>query len=144
MRLEPKVEPVLHAITGRAGQPFIRNNTDPRVQRVVRGHELGNGIAGPAQRPVGRQDELLVRRIGQFFSACIDLAGQRLERGRLQGLGIGSSFGRLRRKHEPVEAANYMALYDHFARLTNLSVQHRVFPQAAHQYTGPAVNETLS
>jgi len=36
-----------------------------------------------------------------------------------------------------------MALYDHFAGLADFRIQHRVFPQAAHQYTGPAVNETL-
>ena len=36
------------------------------------------------------------------------------------------------------------AFYDHFASFANFRIQHRVFPQAAHQYTGPAINETLS
>ena len=36
-----------------------------------------------------------------------------------------------------------MALDDHLTRLADFRIQHRVFPQAAHQYTGPAVNETL-
>src|SRR5947209_18095959 len=36
-----------------------------------------------------------------------------------------------------------MALYDHFAGLADFRIQHGVFPQAAHQYTGPAINETL-
>jgi hypothetical protein len=36
-----------------------------------------------------------------------------------------------------------MALYDHFASLADFCIQHRIFPQAAHQYTGTTVNETL-
>ncbi len=36
-----------------------------------------------------------------------------------------------------------MAFDDDFASLAYLSTQHRVLPQAAHQYTGPTVNETL-
>ena len=36
-----------------------------------------------------------------------------------------------------------MAFYDHFAGLADFRIQHRVFPQAAHQYTGTAINETL-
>jgi len=36
-----------------------------------------------------------------------------------------------------------MPLDDHFAGLADFRVQHGVFPQAAHQYTGTAINETL-
>ena len=45
----------------------------------------------------------------------VDFTGQRLLRGRLQCLGIGAGLSRVGRKRETVEAANHMALYDHFA-----------------------------
>jgi len=34
-----------------------------------------------------------------------------------------------------------MAFYDHFTGLADFRIQNRVLPQAAHQYTGTAVNE---
>ena len=144
MRLQPQIEPRLHGIARRAGQPLVRDDADTRMQNIVGGDELGDRIAGPAQRAVGGQHELIVRRVRKLFGARIDLAGQRLERRGLQGLRIGARLGGLWREHESVETANHMALYDHFARLPNFSIQHRVFPQAPHQYTGPAINETLS
>ncbi len=64
-------------------------------------------------------------------------------RGRLQRLGVGAGLGRIGRKGESVEPADDMAFYDHFASLAYFCIQHRVFPQAAHQYTGTAINETL-
>ena len=36
-----------------------------------------------------------------------------------------------------------MAFYDHFAGLADFGIQNAVLPQAAHQYTGTPVNETL-
>jgi NAD(P)H-nitrite reductase large subunit len=127
-----------------AGQALVGDDADARVQRIVGGDQLGHCIAGPAQRSVGGQHELIVRRLRKLFGARVDLAGQRLLRRRLQRLGIRARLGRIRREHESVETADGMALHDHFAGLANLSVQHCVFPQAPHQYTGPAINETLS
>ena len=100
-------------------------------------------VAGPADGAVGGQHELIVGRRRQFLGARVDLAGQRFLRGGLQRLGVGAGFGRVGRERKSVETADHMALYDHFAGLADFSIQHAVFPQAAHQYTGPAINETL-
>ena len=93
--------------------------------------------------PSEASTKLLVGRGRQFLGARVDFAGQRLLRGRLQCLGIGAGLRRVGRKGKSVEAADHMAFYDHFAGLADFRIQHRVFPQAAHQYTGTAINETL-
>ncbi|MBA7474467.1 hypothetical protein ES707_09821 [subsurface metagenome] len=62
---------------------------------------------------------------------------------RLQGLGVGAGLGGIWRKGKAVEPADGVALDDHFAGLADLSIQTRILPQAAHQYTGTAINETL-
>ena len=79
----------------------------------------------------------------EFFGARVDLAGQHLLCRRLQRLRIRSRFRRIWRKGESVEAADRMAFNDHFAGLADFRIQNTVLPQAAHQYTGTAVNETL-
>ena len=144
MGLEPEVEPRLHRLARGSGQPVVGDDARPRTQHLVGGDELGHRVAGPAQRAVGGEHELIVRRIRQLFRARLDLAGKRLLRRRLQRPGLRAGLRRIGREHESVEAADGMALHDHFARLANFRVQHGVFPQAAHQYTGPAINETLS
>ena len=73
----------------------------------------------------------------------MDFAGQRLLRGRLQRFRIGSGFRRVWRKGESIEAANHVAFHDHFASLADFRIQNTVLPQAAHQYTGTSINETL-
>ena len=143
VRLQPQIEPRLHRFARRAGQPFVGNDAHARMQRVVGRHQLGHRVAGPADGAVRGQHELIVGRGGEFFGARVDLAGQRLLRGRLQRLGVRAGFRRIGREGESVEPADHMALYDHFAGLADFRIQHRVFPQAAHQYTGTAVNETL-
>ena len=143
MRLQPQVEPRLHRIAWRAAQPFIRNDPDPRVQRVVRRHDSRHRIAGPANRTIGGQHELIIGRGRQLLGAGVDFAGQGLLRGCLQGLGVGAGLGRVGRKGESIEPADYMAFHDHFAGLADFRIQHGVFPQAAHQYTGTTINETL-
>ena len=143
MRLQPQIEPRLHGLARRAVQTLVGDDADARMQRVVGRHQLGHRIAGPADGSVRRQHELIVGGGGQFFGTRVDFAGQRLLRGRLQGFGVGAGLRRIRRKGESVEPADHMAFYDHFAGLADFRIQHRVFPQAAHQYTGTAINETL-
>ena len=143
MRLQPEIEPGLHRFARRAGQAFVGNDADARMQRVVGRNQFRHRVAGPADGAVRGQHELFVGRGRQFLGARVDFAGQRLLRGRLQCLGIGAGLGRVGRKGESVEAADHMAFYDHFAGLADFRIQHRVFPQAAHQYTGTAINETL-
>ena len=101
--------------------------------------------ASPVQRmvPSDVSTNCVVGRRAEFFGARVDLAGQRLLRGRLQRLGVGAGLRRIWRKGESVEAADHMALNGHFAGLADFRIQNTVLPQAAHQYTGPAVNETL-
>ncbi len=136
--LQPQIEPCLHGLARRAGQAIVGNDADARMQRVVGGNQSCDGVAGPADGGVRCQHELIVGCGRQFLGARVDFAGQRLLRGRLQRFGIGTGLGRIGRKCETVEAADHMALYDHFAGLANFRIQHRVFPQAAHQYTGTA------
>ena len=143
MRLQPEIEPVLHRLARRAVQPLVGDDAQPRMQRIIRRHQFGDCIAGPAQRAVGGEHELIVGRRGQFFGARIDLAGERLLRRRLQRLGVGTGFRCVGRKGESVEPANHMALNNHVAGLANFRIQNGVLPQAAHQYTGTAINETL-
>ncbi len=131
-------------LAARLQDDAVGDDADAGMQHIVGRDKFCDSIAGPAKRSVGGQHELIVARIRKLFGARIDLARQRLQCGGLQGLRIRSRLGRFRREHESVETADGMALYDHFAGLSNLSVQHRVFPQAPHQYTGPAINETLS
>ena len=57
--------------------------------------------------------------------------------------GVAAGFGRVRGKGKAVEPADGVALDDHFAGLADFRSQYTVLPQAAHQYTGTAINETL-
>ena len=114
------------------------------MQRLLCGSQSRHGIAGPADGAVRGQHELIVRRVAQFFGARVDLAGEHRLRGSLQGFRIGAGFRRIRCKGEAIEAADDMAFDDDFAGLADFRIQARVLPQAAHQYTGPAINETLS
>ncbi len=143
MGLQPEIEPGLHGFARRAGQAFIGDNANARMKRIIRRRQPADRIAGPADRSLRCQHKLIVRGGGEFLGARIDFAGQRLLRGGLQRLGLGAGFRRIGRKGESVETADHMALYDHFAGLANFRIQHRIFPQAAHQYTGTAINETL-
>ena len=113
------------------------------MQRVVGGDELCDGIAGPADGAVGGQHELIVGRCGELCGARVDLAGEHLLRSRLQRLGVGAGFRRIGRKGKSVEPADGVAFDNHFAGLADFRIQNTVLPQAAHQYTGTAVNETL-
>ena len=114
-----------------------------RMQRVVGRDELCHRVAGPADGAVGGQHELVVGRGGKFLGARVDLAGQHLLRCRLQRLGVRAGFRRIGRKGKSIEPADRMAFHDHFAGLADFRIQNAVLPQAAHQYTGTAVNETL-
>ena len=87
---------------------------------------------------------MIVRCVSELLGARIDLARQDLLRSRLQRLGVGASLRRVRRKGEPIEPADRMPLDDDFACLSDFRIQNHVLPQAAHQYTGTAINETLS
>ena len=143
MRLQPQIEPRLHGLARRAGEAIVGNDAQPRMQRVVGGDEFGHRIAGPADGAVGGQHELIVGRCGKLFGARVDLAGEHLLRGGLQRFGVGAGFRRIWCKGKSIEAADHMALHDHFAGLANFRIQNTVLPQAAHQYTGTAINETL-
>src|SRR6516164_4286922 len=143
MGLQPEIEPRLDLVARRARQPFVGDDAQPRMQRVVGRNQLRNRIASPAQRAVGGQHELLVGGLREFFRARIDLARQNLLRRRLQRLRVGTGFRSVGRKGETVEAADRVALDDDFAGLADFGIQADVLPQAAHQYTGTAINETL-
>ena len=113
------------------------------MQRVVGRHQFRHRVPGPANGAVGGQHELVVGGGGQFLGARVDLTGQRLERGRLQCLGVGAGLRGIGREGESVEPADHMTFHDHFAGLADFRTQYRVLPQPAHQYTGTPVNETL-
>ena len=141
--LQPQIEPGLHRFARRAVEAIVGNDADARVQHVVGRDQFCNRVAGPADYAVGGQHELIVGGGGQFLGAGVDLAGQRLLRGGLQGLGVGAGFRRIWSKGESVEPANHMAFNYYFAGLADFRIQNAVLPQAAHQYTGTPVNETL-
>ena len=143
MRLQPQIEPGLHRLARCAGQTIVGNNAQARMQGVLGSDELGHRIASPADGRIRGQHELIVGRSGQFLGACLDFTCERFLRRGLQRLGVGAGLRRIRGKGESVEAANHMAFNDHFAGLADFRIQNTVLPQAAHQYTGPAVNETL-
>ena len=144
MGLEPELEPRLHLVAGGAGQALVGDDADARMQRVLCGRQPRHGVAGPADDAFRGQHELVVRRVAEPFGAHVDLAGEHRLRCSLQGFRIGACFRSVRCKGEAVEAADDMAFDDDFAGLADFSIQARVLPQAAHQYTGPAINETLS
>ena len=78
------------------------------------------------------------------FSARASISlRQHLLRGGLQRLGVGACFRCIWRERKTIEPADRVALDDDFAGLANFRIQDRVLPQAAHQYTGTPVNETL-
>jgi hypothetical protein len=143
MRLQPEIEPPLHFFARGAGEPFIGDDAQARMQRILRRHEFGDRIAGPADGAVRSQHEIVVGRSGQLLGAGVDFAGQRLLRGRLQRLGIGAGFSGIRGEGKAVEAADRVPLDDDLAGLPYFGIQTHVLPQATHQYTGPTVNETL-
>ena len=143
MRLQPQIEPRLHGLARRAGEAVVGNDAQARMQRVVGRDELGDRVAGPADGAVGGQHELVVGRCGKLGGARVDLAGEHLLRGRLQRLGVRAGFRRIGCKGKSIEPADRMAFHDHFAGLADFRIQNTVLPQAAHQYTGTAVNETL-
>ena len=115
----------------------------PRMQRVLGRDNFRHRVTSPADGAVGGQHELIVGRSAQLFGPRVDLARQHLLGGGLQRLGIGACFRRIGRKGKAVEPADGVALDDDFAGLADFSSQTRILPQAAHQYTGTAVNETL-
>jgi len=83
------------------------------------------------------------RRAAPNFSARgVDLAGQRLLRRRLQGLRIASGFRRIGRKVNP-SRRRITWLQRSLRRSCQSQYFKTEFPQAAHQYTGTPVNETL-
>ena len=143
MRLQPQIEPRLHGLARRAGEAVVGDDADARMQRVVGRDELGHRVAGPADGAVGGQHELVVGRCGKLCGARVDLAGEHLLGSRLQCLGVRAGFRRIGCKGKSVEPADGVAFHDHFAGLADFRIQNTVLPQAAHQYTGTAVNETL-
>ena len=79
----------------------------------------------------------------EFLGTRVDLARQHLLRSRLQRLGVAACFRCIWRERKAVEPTDDVALDDDFAGLADFRIQNRVLPQAAHQYTGTPVNETL-
>jgi hypothetical protein len=104
---------------------------------------MRNRGAGPADGAVGGQHELIVGRGAQLRGARVDLARQHLLGGGLQCFRIRAGFRRIGCKGKSIEPADRVAFHNHFAGLANFRIQNTVLPQAAHQYTGTAVNETL-
>ena len=144
MGLEPEVEPGLHQFARRTGQMFVGENAHARPQGVVAGGQLADQFAGPAQRAVIGQHDLLVRRLRQFGGARLDLAGQHFLRGGVERLGFGAGRGRgVGRKHEAVEPANHMAFDRYFTGFSDFSFKHRVLSQPPHQHAGAAVHEAF-
>ena len=143
VRLEPEIEPRLHALARRAGQTVVGDQANARLQHIVGGGQFADCIAHPAQRAVGGERELIVGGSCELGRARVDFARQRLLRRGLQRLGFGAGLGRIGREHESVEATDGVALDDHVASFADLCFQRRIFPQAPHQYTGAAINETF-
>ncbi len=143
VRLEKQVEPGLHALARRAGQTVVGDQANARLQHIVRGGQFAHRIAHPAQRAVGGERELIVGSAAELGRARVDFARQRLLRSSLQRLGLGAGLGGIGREHESVETTDGVALDDYVASFADLCFQRRIFPQAPHQYTGAAINETF-
>ena len=144
MRLQPQIEPRLHRLARRAGQPIVGNDAQcadaarRRRRRALPPHRRSSGWC---RRMSARTDRRARRRV--FRRA------RRSRRPAPAALPPATPWRR-----EPASAASGakvnpssrpidVALDDHFAGLADFRIQNRVLPQAAHQYTGTAVNETL-
>ena len=123
MRLQPQIEPRLHGLARRAGEPVVGDDADARMQRVVGRDKLCDRVAGPADGAVGGQHELVVGRCGEFGGARVDLAGEHLLGSRLQCLGIRAGFRRIGCKGKSIEPADRVAFHNHFAGLANFRIQ---------------------
>ena len=143
MGLEPEIEPRLHQFARRPGQLLVGDDAHARTQHVVAGDQLADHVAGPAQRAVVCQHDLIVRGLRQFGGARFDLAGERLLRGAVERLGFGAGGRGIGREHESVEPADHMALDGHFASFSDFGFQHRVLSQPPHQHAGAAVHEAF-
>ena len=143
MRFEPEIEPRLHRLARRAGEMLVGDDAHARAQHLFAGDELADRGAGPAQRAVGGEHELVVRRLRQPRGARVDLAGERLLRGVLQRLGFGSARRGVGREHEAVEPADGVAFDHDLAGFADLRLELRVLAQPPHQHAGAAVDEAL-
>jgi hypothetical protein len=127
-----------------AGQPIVGDDAQPRMQRVVAATSR-RATASPVQRMVPSEvsTNCSSGATRELLGARIDLAGQRLQRRRLQRLGVGAGLRGVGREAEAVEPADMLALDEDIAGLVISVFSIAVLPQAAHQYTGTPINETL-
>ncbi len=91
MLRQPQVEPLLDLVQGRAGQLFVRQQSNRRGERARSRRDLCDGFAEPTNSPVIGERECVVDSVKNARGARFDLSGERLLRGCVQGLGRFSS-----------------------------------------------------
>ncbi len=121
--LTKAIEPRFDGIARRAGELLVGDDAHARAQHLFAGVKLADRGAGPAQRAVGGEHELIVRRLGKPRRARRDLAGERLLRGVLQRLRFRAARRRIRHEDESVEPADDMAFDHDLAGLVEFGIE---------------------
>ena len=131
----------------RAGQPLVGDDADAAAARCRRRRKLGDHIAGPAQRDARRRARIGRQGISELFRARVDLADPGLLAASpptAASLASRPGPAEIQGANRNNRAGRDMALDDHFL-VFPISVFSIVFStRLTHQYTGPAINETLS
>src|SRR5262249_60969259 len=56
--LEPQIESHLHSVARRTGEMLVRDDAHARLERLLAGHELADGLPEPPDGAVGCKHEL--------------------------------------------------------------------------------------
>ena len=141
MRPQPRGQPRLDLLAGRAGEAVIGDEAQARLEQLVARRQLGDRIAGPADDAVVREHQRGVGRRGEAVGPRLDLAGQRLLRGGAQGLGFVALGLGVGHELEAVKTAHMLTLDGDVTAGGDFGFQHRLLSQAPHQDAGAPVDE---
>src|SRR5262249_42045965 len=119
VRLEPQIEPRLYRVARRTGEMLVGDDAHARLERLLAGNELPDGLPGPPVGPVGCEHKLPVRRLREARCARVDFSRQRLLRGAGERFGFGACGRGRGREHESVEPADGVTLDHDFPALAD-------------------------
>ena len=140
---EPEVEPGLHLFQRRTRQLLVGQDADAGRQHMVAGDDLADRLAEPADHAVVGEHIGLVNGLVNALGPPLDFAGQRLERGSVQGSGGLACGLRVRCEAESMELSDVLTFNQYITGCGYFRFKHRVLSQAAHQNARSTVNEPL-
>ena len=130
-------------VAGRAGELFVGQQDDTRLQYVFARRQRADRRADPAQRAIGGKRNVAVAGSREALGARLELGGQRLLRGRLHRLGVLAAGARVGGEAEPLQFADMVTLDEDRSAGAYFGILHRVFSEPPHEDGSPAVYEAF-